>query len=222
MRSIDSDQANPILHLGSMRFCRVMIPRNRSPRVLEDPKELVATTSPTRDRSCLMLSSSKHLIVAPAIWTNSPASINDDLFFRYPSCSRKRRQHRADRNRHSRGPRGAQGLQDLLPSMREGAGARPRRRYPPRASVMSPRGFAAAAVLPTPHCKRDAGCRLSHPHQFRTRNDLAKTQRTRLNSDENTAKSTKRIVILPLITVWLQVERVPNRQLDQLCFGSEH
>jgi hypothetical protein len=60
------------------------------------------------------------------------------------------------------------------------------------------------------------------PHQFRTRNNLTKTQRTRSNADGTAVKSTKLIDILPLITAWLQVERFPNRQLNQLCFGSNH
>jgi hypothetical protein len=60
------------------------------------------------------------------------------------------------------------------------------------------------------------------PHQFRTRNNLIETQRTRSKSNKTTAKSTNLIGILPLITVWLKVERFPNRQLYQLCFGSEH
>jgi len=58
--------------------------------------------------------------------------------------------------------------------------------------------------------------------QFRTRNDLNKPQRTRSKSNENAVKSTKLIDILPLITVWLQVERFPNRQPNQTSFGSEH
>jgi hypothetical protein len=49
------------------------------------------------------------------------------------------------------------------------------------------------------------------PHQFRTRNDLIKAQRTRTKSNENTAKSTKLIDILPLITVWLQVRVLPGQ-----------
>jgi hypothetical protein len=43
------------------------------------------------------------------------------------------------------------------------------------------------------------------PHLFRTRNDLDKAQRTRSKSNESTARSTKLIDILPLITVWLKV-----------------
>ena len=45
------------------------------------------------------------------------------------------------------------------------------------------------------------------PHQFRTRNNLIRTQRTRSKSNKNAAKSTKLIDILPLITVWLLVHR---------------
>ena len=48
------------------------------------------------------------------------------------------------------------------------------------------------------------------PHQFRTRNDLTKTKRTRSNSRESIGKSTKLTVILPLITVWLQVRVLPG------------
>jgi hypothetical protein len=47
-------------------------------------------------------------------------------------------------------------------------------------------------------------------HQFRARNGLIKTQRTRSNSNENVAKSTKLTDILPLITVWLQVRVLPG------------
>jgi hypothetical protein len=56
----------------------------------------------------------------------------------------------------------------------------------------------------------EAGSTFSRAHQFRTRNDLIKTQRTRSNSNENAAKSTKLIHILPLITVWLQVRVLPG------------
>jgi len=48
------------------------------------------------------------------------------------------------------------------------------------------------------------------PHQFRTRNNLIRTQRTRSKSNKNAAKSTKLIDILPLITVWLQVRALPH------------
>jgi hypothetical protein len=44
------------------------------------------------------------------------------------------------------------------------------------------------------------------PHQFRIRNGRDKARRTRSISNENTAKSTNLIDILPLITVRLQVE----------------
>jgi hypothetical protein len=43
------------------------------------------------------------------------------------------------------------------------------------------------------------------PHQFRTRNNLIKMQRTRPKSNKTTAKSTDLIDIPSLITVWLQV-----------------
>jgi hypothetical protein len=43
------------------------------------------------------------------------------------------------------------------------------------------------------------------PHQFRTRNDLDKSQQTRSKSNENVTKSTKLTFILALITAWLQV-----------------
>ena len=49
-----------------------------------------------------------------------------------------------------------------------------------------------------------------HPHQFRTRNNLIETQRTRSRSNKSTVKSTKLIDILPLITVWLQVRVLPG------------
>jgi hypothetical protein len=48
------------------------------------------------------------------------------------------------------------------------------------------------------------------PHQFRTRNELNKTQRTRSITDENAGKSTITTVILPLITVRLQVRVLPG------------
>jgi hypothetical protein len=56
----------------------------------------------------------------------------------------------------------------------------------------------------------EASCReirASHlSHQFRTRNDIDKAHQTRSESSENAVKSTKLIDILPLITVWLQVQ----------------
>ena len=48
------------------------------------------------------------------------------------------------------------------------------------------------------------------PHQFRTRNDLTESRRTRSIRNENAGKPTKLIVILPLITVWLQVRVLPG------------
>ncbi len=45
---------------------------------------------------------------------------------------------------------------------------------------------------------------------FRTRNNLAKVQRTRTESNESAVKSTKLVDILPLITVWLQVRVLPG------------
>ncbi len=48
------------------------------------------------------------------------------------------------------------------------------------------------------------------PHQFRTRNDRAKMQRTRSNPNNGTARSTKLNHIPPLITVWLQVRVLPG------------
>jgi hypothetical protein len=48
------------------------------------------------------------------------------------------------------------------------------------------------------------------PHQFRTRNNLIRTQRTRSKSNKNAAKSTKPIDIQPHITVWLQVRVLPG------------
>ena len=43
------------------------------------------------------------------------------------------------------------------------------------------------------------------PHQFRARNDLVEAQRIRAAGIEKEGKSTKSAIILPLITVWLQV-----------------
>src|SRR3981081_122967 len=43
------------------------------------------------------------------------------------------------------------------------------------------------------------------PHQFRSRNDRIKAQRRRAIQNENAGRSTNLTVILPLITVWLQV-----------------
>ncbi|QQO35869.1 hypothetical protein JJC00_09990 [Bradyrhizobium diazoefficiens] len=47
-------------------------------------------------------------------------------------------------------------------------------------------------------------------HQFRTRNDFIKSQRTRSISDEKAAKSTIATDIPSLITVWLQVRVLPG------------
>lgn len=44
------------------------------------------------------------------------------------------------------------------------------------------------------------------PQQFRTRINLIEAQRMRTKSNKSKAKSTKLINILPLITVWLQVQ----------------
>ena len=44
------------------------------------------------------------------------------------------------------------------------------------------------------------------PHQFRTRNELIKRQRTRTKSTKTAGKSTKLIAILPLITVCAQLQ----------------
>jgi hypothetical protein len=60
------------------------------------------------------------------------------------------------------------------------------------------------------------------PHQFHTRNSPNKSQQTRSKANETAAKATKLIDMLPLKTLWSQVERFLNRQLDQSCFGSEH
>jgi hypothetical protein len=48
------------------------------------------------------------------------------------------------------------------------------------------------------------------PHQFHTRNDLVKAQRTRSAFAKRARKSTKLSCILPLITVWLQVRVLPG------------
>jgi hypothetical protein len=71
------------------------------------------------------------------------------------------------------------------------------------------------------HCLLVKGCNLG-PHQFRTRNNLIGTQRTQSNSNENPAKSTKPIDILPLITVWLQVRVLPGPPVfaREASFGS--
>jgi len=47
-------------------------------------------------------------------------------------------------------------------------------------------------------------------HQFRTRNDRAKAQQTRSNSNESAVKSMKLVDLFPLITVWLQVRVLPG------------
>jgi hypothetical protein len=52
----------------------------------------------------------------------------------------------------------------------------------------------------------------AEPHQFRTRNDANRTQRTRSKQIENSAKSTDPIDLLPLITVWLQVRTKRARE----------
>ena len=70
-------------------------------------------------------------------------------------------------------------------------------------------GTAPLATLTEPPASRPFRYRLA-PHPFRTRNDLAEPQQTRSKSNENTAKSTKLVDILPLITVWLQVRVLPG------------
>src|SRR5262245_18105227 len=82
------------------------------------------------------------------------------------------------------------------------------------------------AVSPRP--SDDIAARLSQPrpggsrqpHQFRTRNDFNKAQRTRSKPNENTAKSTKLSDAPPLITVWLQVRVLPGPPVNQWlsCF----
>jgi len=57
----------------------------------------------------------------------------------------------------------------------------------------------------------------AEPHQFRTRNDLNKPQRTRSKSNENRTKSTKLIDILPLITVSLQLQDLPASRISMGC-----
>src|SRR5947208_13916025 len=52
--------------------------------------------------------------------------------------------------------------------------------------------------------------------QFRTRNDLIETQRTRSNADRNAAKSTKPTDIPPLITAWLQARVLPAHHASPL------
>jgi hypothetical protein len=77
---------------------------------------------------------------------------------------------------------------------------------------------------------RDGDLRMSIParlheqallHQFWTRNDPTEAQRMRSELNKQTAKSTKPIVIPPLITVGSRVERFPNREPNQKCCGSE-
>jgi hypothetical protein len=53
-------------------------------------------------------------------------------------------------------------------------------------------------------------CEPDEPHQFRTRNYLIKTQRTRSKANKAAANSTKLIDFPPLITVWLQVRVLPG------------
>ncbi len=72
---------------------------------------------------------------------------------------------------------------------------------------------SAAAKLATSGSRANAICgetRPYEPHPFRTRNDLIKSQRTRSYPNENAARSTKPISMLPLITVWLQVRVLPG------------
>jgi hypothetical protein len=59
------------------------------------------------------------------------------------------------------------------------------------------------------------------PHQFRTRNDAAKTQRTLSNSNETAAKSTNLIDIPSLITGWLRLRVLPA-QLRRQRFALDH
>jgi hypothetical protein len=56
------------------------------------------------------------------------------------------------------------------------------------------------------------------PHQFRTRNNLSRTQRKRSKSNKTAAKSTKRIDILPLITVWLQVRALRGAPITSAAY----
>jgi hypothetical protein len=102
-------------------------------------------------------------------------------------------------------------------------------RWDEQARLLQHGRFACARVPTARLCNSVRGCRRTAivsaaagsrpptvstygrgPHQFRTRNDLAKTQRTRSNSNENAAKSTKLIIIPSLITVWLQVRVLPG------------
>ncbi len=57
------------------------------------------------------------------------------------------------------------------------------------------------------------------PHQFRTRNNLIETQRTRSRSNKNVAKSTNPTDILPLLTVWLQVRVLPGPPKKSIVYG---
>jgi hypothetical protein len=50
------------------------------------------------------------------------------------------------------------------------------------------------------------------PHQFRTRDDPNKPDRLQSVSNENSTNSTKPTIILPLITVWLQVRAIQFRK----------
>jgi hypothetical protein len=63
---------------------------------------------------------------------------------------------------------------------------------------------------PTPLCDLSRAGQNILPHQFRTRNDRIKAQRRRAIQNENAGKSTNLTIILPLITVWLQVRVLPG------------
>ena len=57
----------------------------------------------------------------------------------------------------------------------------------------------------------------SEPHQFRTRINRIEAQRTRSKSNKSAGKSTNPIDILPLITVWLQVQ---DRSYRGNCYSA--
>ena len=60
------------------------------------------------------------------------------------------------------------------------------------------------------------------PHQFRTRNVLDKATRTQSISNENSTKSIKPTLILPLITVWLQVRVLPGPPMRSNTYNQHH
>jgi hypothetical protein len=107
-------------------------------------------------------------------------------------------------------------------SAHSGAATHARRMRAPRSRYqleeMNPASRQIAEAPSTTLCPPTPSTNGHGPHQFRTRNDSAKMQRTRSNSNENNANSTKRVDIPPLITVWLQVRALPGPPMKSVTY----